>query len=129
MIRRIQQFTTRSIPISIIEGLEPTRPAPEMNPNRGPMREGGRPPFRGAPGRGAPGGGYRGANPGYGAPRHDGPRMDSRFDGPRGGDAPRFDNDRGAPRSAPRFDNDRGAPRSGFGAGRPAMRPRSNGPR
>ena len=28
-----------------------------------------------------------------------------------------------------RFDSDRGAPRSGFGAGRPAMRPRSNGPR
>jgi superfamily II DNA/RNA helicase len=73
MIRRIQQFTTQNIPVIVIAGLEPTRPAPEMF-SRGPSRDAGRPPHRGggygAPSRGRPagGGGGYGQRDGF-APR------------------------------------------------------------
>ena len=120
MIRRIQQFTTQSIPVGTLAGLEPKRPAPEMF-SRAPRRDGGRPPHRGhgGPGgyggrpdnRGGDRGGYGFARPMDGAPRRGG------FDGPRFDSAPRFD-------AAPRFE----APRH---EGRPEFRgePRHDGPR
>jgi len=48
MIRRIQHYTTQPIPVATVEGLEPTRPAPDTFQ---------RPPRSGAP---------RGKGPGYG---------------------------------------------------------------
>jgi hypothetical protein len=141
MIRRIQQFTTQNIPVGVIEGLEPTRPAPEMFSRGAPFREGGRPPHRGG---GAPGG-YAGR----GRPNDGGGFRDRDSRGPREGGfgaapsahqrpAPRapFAGDGAAPHHHPagprRHEGDRGAgPRStsGFGAGRPAPRARGNGPR
>ncbi len=151
MIRRIQQFTTQNIPVGIIEGLEPQRPAPDMSNNRGPMREGGRPPHRG--GGAGFGGGFRGGPRGgregnFGGAREGGfggGHREGNFGGPREGGfggggfgggqrpaAPR--GDFGAPRSSQGLrGDDRGGPRSGpshgfGGAGRPAPRaPRSGG--
>ncbi|MCA6217748.1 DEAD/DEAH box helicase [Ideonella sp. B7] len=59
MIRRIQQYTTQPIPVITVEGLEPSRPAPEIF--------GARPPRGGAPrGRGSFGGGFGGGFGGKG---------------------------------------------------------------
>jgi superfamily II DNA/RNA helicase len=57
MIRRIQQFTTQSIPAQTIVGLEPKSPEPKMFPPRADARPddrrpGGRPSFGKGPGRG-----------------------------------------------------------------------------
>ena len=127
MIRRIQQFTTQPIPVGTVEGLEPTRPAPELF-TRAPRRDGARPPHRGAGGR--PGfGGPRGHGPSHGFGGHGGrgeprefrdpaaapwgerPRM-PRQDGPQ---APAREmrgeprQERPAPRGGMRFEQDRGA--------------------
>jgi hypothetical protein len=74
MIRRIQHYTTQPIPVATVEGLEPSRPAPDT------MQ---RPPRGGAP-RGKPGmgGGYGRAEYFNNKPRS-GPRPD-RFAGDRG---------------------------------------------
>ena len=93
MIRRIQQFTTQTIPVSTLEGLEPKRPVPELftrtprHMERPGNRHGahrGAPAHRGHPSAGGPGG-FRGE------PRwHEGGddrRRDERpgHHGPRGG--------------------------------------------
>jgi superfamily II DNA/RNA helicase len=124
MIRRIQQFTTQSIPVAMIEGLEPKSPEPKMFAARpeGPAGRFGNKPF-GKPSfgkkpftpRGEGGYAPRGGNEGYA------PRGNTGF-APRGGEgfAPRerapFDRAAGtfepraphgdAPRSSP---FDRGA--------------------
>ncbi|MCO5975979.1 DEAD/DEAH box helicase [Ideonella oryzae] len=66
MIRRIQHYTTQPIPVATVEGLEPSRPSPEIFNQR--------PPRGGAPrGRGGFGGGFGGGfsgqqdRQGYGA--------------------------------------------------------------
>ncbi|PXW97928.1 superfamily II DNA/RNA helicase [Sphaerotilus hippei] len=72
MIRRIQQFTTQAIPVTVLEGLEPERPAPDMSMRSGPRRDMGHPGRRAAPG-------------GRGGPRgYEGDRRDSRGDAPAG---------------------------------------------
>jgi superfamily II DNA/RNA helicase len=92
MIRRIQQFTTQTIPVGVVVGLEPQRPTPDMNMRSGPRRDiGGRPPHRGAPGARGPRhfddnrrdprgeGRPAGAPHGFGAPRPSGDRPDRPF--------------------------------------------------
>ncbi|MBP7913747.1 MAG: DEAD/DEAH box helicase [Vitreoscilla sp.] len=62
MIRRIQHYTTQPIPVATVQGLEPSRPAPDTVQ---------RPPRAGAP-RGKTGGFSRGNEFGHrGAPRND----------------------------------------------------------
>ncbi len=73
MIRRIQQFTTQTIPVATIAGLEPRRPEPKpAAPARfAPARDKGR---RAGPG-GRPAFGHADRRPGGGAPwAHPGPR-------------------------------------------------------
>jgi superfamily II DNA/RNA helicase len=68
MIRRIQHYTTQAIPVATVEGLEPTRAAPDMSgrsaPRGGAPRGGG-----GFGGRNSHGGSGYGGSGGYGAPR------------------------------------------------------------
>jgi superfamily II DNA/RNA helicase len=63
MIRRIQQFTTQSIPVSAIEGLEPKAPEPRIHAGRPAgdfgARFGGKPSFHNGPSRGGFGGSYK----------------------------------------------------------------------
>jgi len=78
MIQRIQRFTTQAIPLKVIAGLEPRRPAP-VEPAGGRPKFGGKP--RGA-GRARPGAGAHSDGPRHGrggmgaggAPRHPGAR-------------------------------------------------------
>ena len=76
MIRRIQHYTTQPIPVATVEGLEPSKPAPEIFNQR--------PPRGGAPrGRGGFGGGFGGQQDrqGYGArPPRDRRPSDRPFD-------------------------------------------------
>ena len=145
MIRRIQQFTTQSIPVAVVEGLEPKTPEPKMFAMRS---------------EGAPAGRF-GAKPGYGpaksfgkkpfAPRQNagfaprerapfdrnagdrsfGDRDSNRFEQPRppmGGDVQRSPFDR-AP-SAGRIDHKAGgfAPRKpGAPAGKGPFKPQRPG--
>ena len=81
MIRRIQQFTTQSIPVATIVGLEPRHPEPRLFGPRPAGRFGARP---GAPGNA------------FGHKMH-GAHGRDRF-APRGGPSDRF-----APRAAPAF--------------------------
>jgi len=148
MIRRIQHYTTLPIPVAIVAGLEPSRPAPDMfgqRPDRGGMGPRGKGGFGN---RG--GGGYQGNKPfgGFAGPRGNdfaprGPRPErGPFDRPQadrpqgersfGGDRPAFA-DRGEQRGGGYFERkaanaggDRGgfAPRGdrgGFGGDRPAF--------
>ncbi|WP_374585189.1 helicase-related protein, partial [Ideonella dechloratans] len=102
MIRRIQHYTTQPIPVATVEGLEPSKPAPEIfNP---------RPPRGGAPrGRGGFGGGFGGQQDrqGYGArpPRDRRPndrpafgRQESPFERREGGHFERRDGGQFEPR-------------------------------
>ncbi|MFN3859891.1 MAG: DEAD/DEAH box helicase [Roseateles sp.] len=156
MIRRIQQFTTQTIPVAQIAGLEPKTQEPRIFPprpagsfdDRGPRGHfgGGRPGFGNKPFRREDGGGrpfHGGAKPivqdrGF-APRQDGfaPRGDERGFAPRGegrGFAPRPDNRGFAPRDdrgfAPRGDrapfNAGGKP--SFGGDRPSFGGERRGP-
>ena len=158
MIRRIQQFTTKNIPVSTVEGLEPKRPAPQlfmdrrdvgMAPRGGPRSGPGG--HRGGPRFGAPSGGRfdsRPSGPSFGhgpshghggdrfEPRRDEQRPAARPNGPRSGPFdPRFEaprQDRGFDDRAPRFADDR-APRFGAPHGAPhgapaGARPRPAGP-
>ena len=150
MIRRIQQFTTQSIPVAVVEGLEPKSPEPKMFAARpeGAGRFGNKPFGKPGFGHGAPGKGF-GKKPF--APRTEGgfvprggegfaPRDRAPFDRPagrfepraaHGGDAPRSPFDRGV--ATGRVDHDPagfaprkpGAP-AGKGSFKP-QRPRPNG--
>ncbi|CAN5919972.1 DEAD/DEAH box helicase [soil metagenome] len=117
MIRRIQQFTTQNIPVSVVEGLEPKAPEPKMfamRPEGAPGKFGGKP--FGKPGFGGKSFGKKPFAPrseGF-APRNEGFASRDRgpFDrsagsfeqrAPHGGDAPRAPFDR-AP-AAGRFDS------------------------
>jgi superfamily II DNA/RNA helicase len=145
MIRRIQQFTTQSIPVSVVGGLEPKSPEPKMfapRPEGAPAGRFGNKPF-GKPGYG-PGKSF-GKKPF--TPRGEGfaprggegyaPRGGEGF-APRGGEgyAPRdrapFDRD-AAPRFEPRAPYGNDAPRSPFdrapGAGRSDHKPAGFAPR
>ena len=68
MIRRIQQFTTQSIPVATIGGLEPKSPAPKMFANAPAARPGAprRPPARHA----EPRHGHAEVRHGHAEPRH-----------------------------------------------------------
>ncbi|XVJ70984.1 MAG: DEAD/DEAH box helicase [Rhizobacter sp.] len=100
MIRRIQQFTTQTIPASAIEGLEPKSPEPRIHAARpsGDFadRPRGKPSFNNGPSRGGFGGGFkkpfapRRDEGGFGQGRHEGfaPRRDDGF-APRRDAAPR----------------------------------------
>jgi superfamily II DNA/RNA helicase len=74
MIKRIQQFTTQTIPVATVEGLEPRQPEPRIYPSR---PEGGR------------GGKPFGKGKSFGGPRREGfdrgPRREGGFQ-PRGGE-------------------------------------------
>jgi superfamily II DNA/RNA helicase len=84
MIRRIQHYTTQPIPVATVAGLEPTRPAPDMQQ---------RPPRGGAPrGKGGPRPGHGGQ--GYG-------RVGDYFGGNNHRGGPRQDHHAGAERRAP----------------------------
>jgi superfamily II DNA/RNA helicase len=97
MIRRIQHYTTQPIPVTIVAGLEPSRPAPDT---------GNRPPRDGAPrgrggfgdrDRGFGGGGFGGNRGGFNSrgPRQErGPFDRPQFDRPHG-DRPQFDRPHG----------------------------------
>jgi Helicase conserved C-terminal domain len=137
MIRRIQQFTTQSIPVSVIGGLEPKSPEPKMfapRPEGAPAGRFGNKPF-GKPGYG-PGKSF-GKKPF--TPRGEGfaPRGGEGY-APRGGEgfAPRdrapFDRD-AAPRFEPRAPYGNDAPRSPFdrapGVGRVDHKPAGFAPR
>ncbi len=103
MIKRIQQFTTQSIPVSRIEGLEPRNEEPRIYPPRDRNARGGdtRGDFRGGNRGGFGGGQGRGYGQGYGQGHGGGARFDNRGEG-RGGD-PRFDRgDNRGPRFEPR---------------------------
>ncbi len=102
MIRRIQQFTTQDIPVSVVEGLEPKMPEPRMFPSRGDGAPAGR--FGGKPYGQKPG--YAGKKPYAPRDRDAAPRFESRA--PQGTDAHRSPFDRGA-----------AAPGGGFVARRP----------
>jgi superfamily II DNA/RNA helicase len=95
MIRRIQQFTTQSIPVSVVEGLEPKSPEPKMFAPRpeGPGARFGNKPF------GKPGFGHGGPGKSFGKKPFT-PRGDTGF-APRGGEgfAPRAPHGSDAPRS------------------------------
>jgi superfamily II DNA/RNA helicase len=91
MIRRIQHFTTQTIPVATVAGLEPTRPVPESSARAG--RPADRPPFAGRPPRrGAP---SSAGHPHPGAPRGAAPR------GPFEG-KPRFEGAGAKPTKRPR---------------------------
>jgi superfamily II DNA/RNA helicase len=139
MIRRIQQFTTQSIPVAVVEGLEPKSPEPKMFAPRADRPAGrfGAKPF-GKPGHG-PSKGFgqkpfaargEGFAPRDRAPfdRHPAPRFEPRA--PHG-EAPRSPFDRGAPigraehRPAGFAANNAGGP-AGKGGFKP-QRPRPNG--
>ncbi|NDY90848.1 DEAD/DEAH box helicase [Ideonella livida] len=90
MIRRIQHYTTQQIPVSTVEGLEPSRPVPDLatRTSRGPAR--GAPRFGD---RGAPRGGFRhnerggegyGERTGFGHQRFDRGPARGRDEAPRG---------------------------------------------
>ncbi len=87
MIKRIQQFTTQTIPVATVEGLEPRQPEPRIYPSRPDGGRGGKP---------------FGKGKSFGGPRREG------FDrGPRreGGFQPRgegFESQRGERFAAPR---------------------------
>ncbi len=128
MIRRIQQFTTQSIPVGVVEGLEPQRPAPDLV-SRGPRRDG---PGLSRGGR-RPGPGGRPARHGD-APRQQGYGEDARrregFGGDRGfggGDRGFAGQDRGhGGRPAPTARASHGDPRDrGHGDFRGSARPGS----
>ncbi len=85
MIRRIQQFTTQPIPVSVIEGLEPKSPEPRIHAGRpsGDFagRPGGKPSF-------GKGGGFKGDFGGHKKPF--GPRREEGFAPRRGHDSGGF---------------------------------------
>jgi len=85
MIRRIQHYTTRPIPVATVEGMEPTRSAPDMS---------GRPARGGAPRGGF--GGYQGNGRG-GDFNNRGPRQSGPFERRDGawGDRPQGDRPQG----------------------------------
>jgi superfamily II DNA/RNA helicase len=141
MIRRIQQFTTQSIPVSVIEGLEPKSPEPKMfaargeggpggrfgskpfgKPGFGPSKSFGKKPFAPRHAEGGGGAPWAARTPfersGAGAEHRDGARFEPRG-GPQVGDAQRSPFDR-AP-SAGRPDHKAGgfaARKSGAPAGK-----------
>ncbi|MDE2627736.1 MAG: DEAD/DEAH box helicase [Burkholderiales bacterium] len=92
MIRRIQQFTTQSIPVAVVEGLEPKSPEPKMFAARGEGAPAGR--FGGKP-FGKPAYGQGGAGKSFGK-KPFAPRGGEGY-APRGGDGY-------APRDRPPFD-------------------------
>ena len=70
MIRRIQQFTTQTIPVATIDGLEPKKPSPRTTGGGGGFRSeagfgGGARPFDRKPRFGAAPGGAHKAGPGF----------------------------------------------------------------
>ena len=78
MIRRIQQFTTQTIPVATIDGLEPKKPSPRTTGGGGGFRSeagfgGGARPFDRKPRFGAAPGGARKAGPGFKGSRPGGP--------------------------------------------------------
>ena len=115
MIRRIQQFTTQSIPVQVVEGLEPKSPEPKMFAPR-PEGAGGR--FGNKP-FGKPGFGHGAPSKSFGkkpfAPRAEGGFL------PRGGEGfaarERAPFDRNAGRFEPRAPHASDAPRSPFDRG------------
>jgi superfamily II DNA/RNA helicase len=142
MIKRIQHYTTQPIPVATIEGLEPSRPAPDLV---------GRPARGGAPrGRGGFGGGHFGGGGNYGGQQGGGRWAQPReghfggrgSHGPHGGPGRREDGFGNGPHARtnheqrPRQDNpfggrDRfeGAPSEGYGE-RPRWTDRADrGPR
>jgi superfamily II DNA/RNA helicase len=149
MIRRIQQFTTQNIPVTVLEGLEPKLPEPRMfaaRPEGAPGKGWGNKPFGAKPAYGAkPGFGGKpafGAKPGFGGKPSFGDKKPFNRDGggeqrfaPAGGDrrpsfgdrAPRTEGygDR-APRSEGFGGGDRG-PRNAGGPGARPQRPRTGG--
>jgi superfamily II DNA/RNA helicase len=99
MVRRIERFTTQRIPVQTVEGLEPTKPAPQDRPAGGFGGKGGNKFGKPMPGqRRREEGGAR-----FGGPRHDdrGPR--------EGGWAPRPQREGFEPRGEGSFDR---APRA-----------------
>jgi superfamily II DNA/RNA helicase len=150
MIRRIQQFTTQAIPVSVVEGLEPKTPEPKLftaRPESGGGRFGGKKPFgKQAYGQGGFGKkpyGPRGSGDGFApSPRDRNPfdrnaqgrepqlRESSRFESqqqaPYGGDASRSPFDRSAGAGRVGYDHKPAgfAPRKpGVGAGKGAFKP------
>ncbi len=119
MIRRIQQFTTQSIPVAVIEGLEPKSPEPKMFAARGEGAPAGR--FGGKP-FGKPAYGHGGPVKSFGKKPFT-PRSGEGY-APRGGEgfAPRERAPYGD--AAPRSPFDRGA-----GVGRSDHAPAGFAPR
>jgi superfamily II DNA/RNA helicase len=103
LIKRIQHYTTQPIPVSVVSGLEPKLPAPELSPMRRP----------------APGG-FRPGGPG---PRRHG-HVGARGFGPGPGHAPRegfgHDHERGHPGQRPGVGHPGQRP---AGVGHPGQRP------
>ena len=137
MIRRIQQFTTQSIPVAVVEGLEPKSPEPKMFAARGEGAPAGR--FGGKP-FGKPAYGHGGPAKSFGK-KPFAPRSGEGY-APRGGEgfAPRdrapFDRsavDRDAGRFEPRATQGSDAARSPFdrapSVGRVDHKPSSFAPR
>jgi len=120
MIRRIQQFTTQTIPVAHIEGLEPKTQEPRIFPPR-PAGAGGfedrgpRPGWGNKPAWGGGGNKFGGGGGGYNKPfNRDGGRPDF---APRGDFAPRADRPEFRADARPAFNNDRG----GSFEGRPSF--------
>lgn len=146
MIRRIQQFTTQSMPVASIEGLEPKSPEPKMFAPRPSSDAGGRsfakPSFNKGYGNKAGGKPFAPRRDEGHAPRHNSPfqRTDERREGatfaprtPTGESAPRQAFERApsadrqgafAPRNAA---GPGGAPRPAHKAGFKPQRPRPSG--
>ena len=113
MIKRIQQFTTQTIPVATVEGLEPRQPEPRIYPSRPDGGRGGKP-F----GKGKSFGGPRREGFDRGPRREGGfePRREGAFEGrgerfgaPREGFAPRQEGGGhfGGPRPEGRFEQRR----------------------
>jgi len=135
MIRRIQHYTTQPIPVATVDGLEPSRPAPDLQSRR--PAGGGRGPGHGKSrggygarswddghrrGPGGPRGGH-GGHPGHGGPRWGDDRGAPRADAHRphpGGEQPRREDSRPFDRAErpqhPRGDAPRRADQAGAGA-------------
>jgi superfamily II DNA/RNA helicase len=117
MIRRIQHYTTQPIPVATVAGLEPTRPAPDMQqrPPRGgaPRGKGGPRPGHGGQGYGR--GDYFGGNNHRGGPRQEHAGGERRAPADRSpfehrGEQPRFEQRGDQPRfeqraEQPRFEH------------------------
>ena len=123
LIRRIERFTTQTIEVGVVAGLEPKLPTPSNfgSSSQGPRRpgSGGRP--GGRPG-GHPGGhgrpSFGGPRAGHGGDRFEAPRGEFRSE-PRGDTRPEFRSDpRGhAPHAGARFEGRNDGPQSRGGPG------------